>query len=408
MRIIVTRTRPSVGGASLLGGIGIGAALMYYLDPGRGARRRGLLRDRVTHVSHRLSDMAGKTARDVSNRARGMAANIKSSGASDDDSPQRVEARVRSALGRAVSHPHAIDVMVGDGVVTLHGDVLAAEVDELLDTVRHVRGVHDINDELVRFESADGVPSLQGGRAHRGSTFELAQENWSPAARLLSGIAGGALTWYGAQRRDPVSGALALAGLALVTRAVSNRDVRHLVGANGGRAGIRIQKTVTIAASLDDVFAYMTDWEQFPTWMSHVKSVRASGPRGAVGERTAWEVDGPAGSTVAWDAETTRFEPNELVAWKSVEGEAVRQAGRLRFQAEGDNATRVHIELQYNPPAGYIGHAIAALFRRDPKRQMDDDMARLKTLIETGRPARDAAAAVAASDDGDSGLGAAG
>jgi uncharacterized membrane protein len=128
--------------------------------------------------------------------------------------------------------------------------------------------------------------------------------------------------------------------------------------------------------------------------MSHGRAVRASAPRAAVGggERTHWEVDGPAGAIVAWDAVTTRFVPNELVAWKSVDGAAIRQAGRMRFERNDDGTTRVHIELQYNPPAGVVGHAVASLFRRDPKHLMDDDLARLKTAIETGSAPRDAVA----------------
>ena len=67
----------------------------------------------------------------------------------------------------------------------------------------------------------------------------------------------------------------------------------------------------------------------------------------------------------------------------------------MQFKPTNDGATRVHIELQYNPPGGQVGHAIAALFKRDPKHQMDDDLARIKTAIETGQPPRDAAAPIA-------------
>lgn len=49
--------------------------------------------------------------------------------------------------------------------------------------------------------------------------------------------------------------------------------------------------------------------------------------------------------------------------------------------------------MSYNPPAGAIGHVVASLFGADPKSEMDADLARMKTLIETGIRPHDAAAA---------------
>jgi uncharacterized membrane protein len=184
-----------------------------------------------------------------------------------------------------------------------------------------------------------------------------------------------------------------------LTRGSTNKKLRRMVGANGGRNGIAIHKTIDIDAPVDRVFAFMTDWEDFPKWMSHVRVVRTAGPRNSVGERTHWEVDGPAGSTVEWEALTTRFEPNEMFAWKSLEGEAIRQAGRIRIQPNEQGGSRVRIELQYNPPAGALGHAVAKIFGRDPKQQMDDDLARLKTVIETGNPPHDAAVPIDVADE---------
>jgi uncharacterized membrane protein len=41
--------------------------------------------------------------------------------------------------------------------------------------------------------------------------------------------------------------------------------------------------------------------------------------------------------------------------------------------------------MSYNPPGGAIGHAVAALFGADPKRAMDEDFVRLKSLLEIGK-----------------------
>ena len=182
-----------------------------------------------------------------------------------------------------------------------------------------------------------------------------------------------------------------MAGLALFARGATNNQFKRLTGVGGGRRAVDVQKTINVTAPVETVFGFFTEWESWPRWMSHVRQITASGARGAVGERTHWVVDGPAGTTLEWDAEPTRFVPNEEIAWKTVEDAAVEHAGVLRFDRNADGSTRVHIRMSYNPPAGAVGHAVAALLGRDPRHQMDDDLARLKTTIETGIPPHDAA-----------------
>lgn len=64
---------------------------------------------------------------------------------------------------------------------------------------------------------------------------------------------------------------------------------------------IKIRKSIAIAAAVDEVFAWFTEWQRWPEWMSHVREVTASGEGGAVGQRTHWVVDGLAGATVRWE-----------------------------------------------------------------------------------------------------------
>jgi len=392
------QTETKYGGLSTIGALGVGAALMYLLDPDRGARRRKLVVDKLVRLGHTATDAVDTTRRDLGNRTHGLAAEARRRFRSDEADDRVIEERVRSELGRVASHPSAVTVRVVEGRVTLTGPVLARESDALLSGVRKVRGVQDVENRLALHEKADGVPALQGAEegSRRGGEFELAQENWSPAARLLTTVGGGALAFWGARQRSPIGAAASAAGLALIARGATNTDLGRLTGVGGGRRGVDVQKTINIAASVDDVFAYMTDWERWPHWMSHVREVRASGEAGTVGERTHWVVDGPANVPVAWDAEVTQFVPNEVVSWKTVEGSPVRHAGTLRFAPNADGGTRVHVQMSYNPPAGAIGHTVAAILGRDPKRQMDDDLARLKTTIESGIPPRDAARPVTA------------
>jgi hypothetical protein len=79
------------------------------------------------------------------------------------------------------------------------------------------------------------------------------------------------------------------------------------------------------------------------------------------------------------------------LAWRSLPGSAVRHNGVVHFEPIHEGSTRVHIEADYYPPAGVIGHALAKLFGSDPKSEMDADLLRMKTFIEKGRTPRDAA-----------------
>jgi hypothetical protein len=89
--------------------------------------------------------------------------------------------------------------------------------------------------------------------------------------------------------------------------------------------------------------------------------------------------------TVEWDAETTEDRPNELIAWRSLEGADVYNEGTVRFEpAPGGRGTEVHVELRYEPPGGRIGSKLAMLFRREPGQQVQDDLRAFKQVIETG------------------------
>jgi uncharacterized membrane protein len=371
----------------VLGGMGVGAGLMYLFDPDRGARRRSLAHDKVVSYVHRSGEAIGKTSRDLTNRTRGVVASARSRFHSEEPVDQALEGRVRAKLGRFVSHPHAIDVRAEAGRVTLAGPILADEVSGLLRAVSKVPGVLEVDDQLELHEDADAMPALQGGVRRPGETFELRQEHWSPAARLLVGAAGGGLAVFGARRRDALGATLSGLGLAMLARGITNLETKRLIGTGGGRRAVDLQKTIGVAAPVERVFDLWSRYENFPLFMSHVREVRDLGDG-----RSHWIVDGPAGKTIEWDAVITSTVPNERIAWKTVEGEPVASAGVVTFEPTEGGGTRVDVRMTYNPPAGALGHVFATLLGADPSRQMDDDLMRMKSFLETGVRPHDAAA----------------
>jgi hypothetical protein len=169
----------------LLAGAGIGAALAFMFDPQGGGRRRALVRDKAVWMSRKTRDGLDATARDISNRARGIAAATRGRFASDDVDDAILIERVRAKLGRACSHPHAIDVEVRDGEVTLRGPILAEEVSGVLATAAAVRGVEAVVNELEAYDSPEGIPSLQGEGRIAGPSLDIMQRNWAPATQAL-------------------------------------------------------------------------------------------------------------------------------------------------------------------------------------------------------------------------------
>jgi uncharacterized membrane protein len=286
-----------------------------------------------------------------------------------------------------VSHPHAIDVSVHDGVVTLSGPILAHEAPRLLACAGDVPGVREVRDLLALHEHAGKVSALQGGNPRKGDRFELLQDNWSPSARLLTGMAGLGLIGRALAARGSLSALGLLAGGGLLLRSTTNRGLASLAGLGGHTHPVEVQKSILIRAPLSAVFEFWTRVGDFPQFMSRVRAVEQIDD-----VHSHWRVAGPAGAPVEWTSEITRIVPQELIEWRCDEHSRVQHSGRVRFEREGENATRVHVQLRYVPPGGVLGHAAACLFGADPKHALDADLMRMKSALENGKQPHDAAA----------------
>jgi uncharacterized membrane protein len=365
---------------TLMGGTGLGAGLMYYFDPQLGRRRRAQVRDQMVHVLNQVDDALDVVSRDLTHRVQGLRAEVVSLLSSSQPSDKVLADRVRSKLGRIVSHPRALQVSARDGHVTVSGPILAHEVDRLLWGVQSTPGVREVENRLDVHQEPGDLPALQGGNERPGERFELMQNNWSPAARLLVGSVGTALLGYGATRNAPTACVLGTAGLGLMARALTNRPLASLLGLDRRRGMLDIQKTIRVAAPVERVFDFWSHYENFPRFMAHVPEVKSD----PATQRSHWIVEGPGGVPITWETKVTELIPNERIAWETVPGSVVAHHGCVCFQPE-DNGTRLDIHMSYTPPGGALGHAVAVLFGSDPKSAFDDDLVRFKSLIEVGK-----------------------
>lgn len=367
-------------GLTVTAGASLGAALMYLFDPERGHRRRTLLQDQATRLLNQSTDMLDAAARDLGHRAEGWRAETRTLVSITSVPDEILVERVRAKMGRYVSHPHAIEVAVSGGLVTLTGSILESEAHAFLRALKRMRGVTGIEDRLVRHHRAEDIPSLQGGAQRPGDRGELAQAYWAPSVRVFSVACGAGLVAYGATRHGIARTAGIAAGLLLASRGITNMDVRRLTGIGAGRRAVDVQKTITINVPVEEVFQLWSHYERFPRIMSHVLAVLKG-----EGEQSRWIVQGPLDMPIGWNATVTKLVENELLAWKTLPGALVQHSGTVRFERAGHDATRVDIRMSYNPVAGALGHLVATLWQVDPKSTMDDDLVRLKSLLEGGK-----------------------
>jgi uncharacterized membrane protein len=143
--------------------------------------------------------------------------------------------------------------------------------------------------------------------------------------------------------------------------------------------GIRVRKAITVTSSPQEAYDVWRNFENLPLFMAHLESVRVMDQR-----RSYWKARAPLGAAVEWVAEISEDRPNELIAWRSLEG-AVPNSGQVRFvPAPGNRGAEVHVELTYDPPGGIIGATIARLFGEEPSQQLDGDLRRFKQVLEIG------------------------
>jgi uncharacterized membrane protein len=219
--------------------------------------------------------------------------------------------------------------------------------------------------------------------------------NISATARLVSTVVGAAVAVVGYQRSNKVLG---LAGIGLLARGASGwcpvtasfdagayddteTTRRHL----GGPRGVIVEDAITIYRPVSEVYSYWRNLENLPRFMDHLEEVCVTDRF-----RSHWVARGPMGVHVEWDAEIINDIPPTLLSWKSIGQSDVVSAGSVRFKPAGERATQVHVKLQYDPPAGKLGAAVAWLIGDDPQRQIAEDLKRFKQLLETGEASSDA------------------
>ncbi len=247
----------------------------------------------------------------------------------------------------------------------------------------------------------DRVIGIESTRANRALVRGVGLQELAVGAGILSGRRPAAWLWArvagDVTRVTLLSAALKSVDsrhrrVSLATAAVAAVGVLDVIASlrqrrpqeATGQDARHVTTSITINRTPEEVYRYWRDFHNLPRFMFHLQSVQLTGDG-----RLHWAARGPAGTTVEWDAEIVQEVPNERIAWRSVQGADVANAGAVRFTpAPGGRGTEVTVELEYATPAGAVGGAFAKIFGEHPLQQAKDDLRRFKQVLETDEVVR--------------------
>lgn len=139
-----------------------------------------------------------------------------------------------------------------------------------------------------------------------------------------------------------------------------------------------ITKSITVNGDVEYVYSLWENFETFPTFMENIELVEDLG-----NGLTHWVMEGPLGTRLEWDAETTMKEPNRRIGWNSKDRDAdVKTSGQVVFADLGNGQTEVTATVHYEPnKAGLAGDVVARLFGQ-PEQRLEADLNNFKNFAE--------------------------
>jgi len=139
-----------------------------------------------------------------------------------------------------------------------------------------------------------------------------------------------------------------------------------------------MERSITINRPVEEVFAFVTDVANFAKWNEQAGRSEQSS-EGPVGLGTRYRGSSDfMGRTMQWISEITEYEPNQKAVQKITMGPTVMTMGWFLQPVEG--GTRFTIRSE--GPTGGLAKLAGPLMDRTMEKQMEDNLARLKALVE--------------------------
>jgi len=216
--------------------------------------------------------------------------------------------------------------------------------------------------------------------------------NVGEVERWASAVGGGLLIAHGLRRGTFGGLALAVLGGMLAHRGYTGHcqayEALNIDTSGKRRAdededihkGVLVKHTTTIHRTPMEVYDFVKDPANHHRYMGHVESVTADQDG-----TYHWAIKGPMGMTWRFRSRHINEDPGHLVAWKSLPGGDLDNAGAIRLVPTFDGrGTEVTMEINFEPPAGSVGLALGKILGHDPDVQVRENLGRLKSLLEAG------------------------
>lgn len=197
--------------------------------------------------------------------------------------------------------------------------------------------------------------------------------------RFVAAGLGGALLGLNTERRTRA--VLRILGLGLIAFAAQPLFAKRVEKAGDRRRRVSFKSVIDVERSVNEVFAFFKNFENFAHVMGGIKSVSDYEDG-----RSRWEVYTPSGGTLAWDAVVTKYVPNNVIAWESVPRSAVETTGLVRFKSLAPNWTRLEIAFTYRPARTDFNDAVHSLLAPRASRRLRADLEHARFYIESLPP----------------------
>ena len=132
-----------------------------------------------------------------------------------------------------------------------------------------------------------------------------------------------------------------------------------------------VEMSIDVELPVSTVYNQWTQFEEFPRFMEGVDQVTQLDDT-----RLHWVAE-IAGAKREWDAEIVDQEPDQRIAWRSIDGAG--NGGIVTFQPTGAAATRVNLQMEFEPEglAETIGDKLGFV-----SKQAEGDLKRFKSFME--------------------------
>ena len=209
--------------------------------------------------------------------------------------------------------------------------------------------------------------------------------NVGSTERILSVAGGALLATYGLRNMKKLSSLpFLLAGSFLLMRGATGycpvNSVLKRNTAERNSTAVEATASYTINKPRQEVYSYWRKFEHLPLFMKHLASVRQIDEL-----RSVWRAALPGNiGSLSWTAEIVDDQPGEYIAWSSIPGSMVDNAGYVHFLDAPRNGTEIKATISYRLPGGDVGGVAAQLFNPYLQDIILEDLKRFKYNIEGG------------------------